>query len=233
MPRRPRASGGESEAFPTGLTLSEAYSVLGLKEDATYESVLAAKKRLLDRTGGDKDKEMEIEIAYDIIFSSQLKARLSGDLAVSNRVRFADVGPPRRAAPQKPIELPVAGVQVRQLPVQQTATTAVVFSVLAAWTLAQGLFEPTPAAAAADVPGLQLALGTAAAVYLLRENKRVSLPKAAGLAVGGLVLGTMIGSGLESWLRVDIVPIGNFSSPGILVGEFALLGLWAATAFLA
>ena len=103
--------------------------------------------------------------------------------------------------------LPSGGVVVAP-PAQRTAATvAGVYGVLAAWTLAQGLLEPTPAAAAADVPGAQLALATAATVYLLRDQKRVGLGKAAALALGGLVLGTFLGAGVQSWLRVDIIPL--------------------------
>ena len=32
--------------------------------------------------------------------------------------------------------------------------------------------------------------------------------KAAGIVVGGLLAGVLLGAGLQSWLRVDIVPIG-------------------------
>lgn len=32
--------------------------------------------------------------------------------------------------------------------------------------------------------------------------------KAIGLAFGGALIGSIIGGGLNSWLRVDIVPIG-------------------------
>lgn len=136
--------------------------------------------------------------------------------------------------------------------------------------------------------------------------------RAGGITAAGLIAGAVVGSALQSWLRVDIVPIGvsallalmhseltvatvrvrtaadsrhiishlseraldqaanvllvvhtasiankclvhravsvklgthalkecvcvvqSFSSPGIFVGEFALIGLWAAAAFLA
>lgn len=130
-------------------------------------------------------------------------------------------------------QLPGGGVTISTPPSAQATTSSAVYGALAAWTLAQGLFEPSPAAAAADVPGLQLAIGTVACVYLLRENKKAALPKAIGLAVGGLVLGTLVGGLLEGWLRVDIMPLGALNSPGILVGEFSLLGLWAACFFLA
>lgn len=80
-----RRAGGE-EAFPAQLTLSEAYSLLGVRENAPYEEVLSAKNKLLRKAEGNNEKQMTIEVAYDIIFSSQLKARLSGDLPVSNKV---------------------------------------------------------------------------------------------------------------------------------------------------
>ncbi len=183
---------------------------------------------------------MEVEAAYDVIFSQQLKARLSGALPVSAKVRFADVAPTRRSAPSKPsatsggLSLPGGALAVRTL-TSQTALTqsSAIFGVLVAWTLFQGLTEPSPAASSADVPGLQLALGTAASVYLLREHKRLGLGKAAGLAVAGLIVGTLLGSAVEGWLRVDLVPLGSLSSPGVVVGEFALAGLWAVAFFLA
>lgn len=78
--------GGDSDALPSTLTLSEAYSLLGLDERASYDAVLSAKNALLSRYQGQDEKKMEVELAYDIIFNSRLKARLSGDLPVSNKV---------------------------------------------------------------------------------------------------------------------------------------------------
>ncbi len=101
-----------------------------------------------------------------------------------------------------------AGVVVAPPPARTAATVAGVYGALAAWTLAQGLLEPSPAAAAADVPGAQLALATAATVYLLREQKRVGLGKAAALTLAGLVVGTFVGAAAQSWLRVDVIPLG-------------------------
>lgn len=36
--------------------------------------------------------------------------------------------------------------------------------------------------------------------------------KAAGASVGLVVLGALVGTAVESWLRVDIVPLGSFAS---------------------
>lgn len=227
------AGGGDNpEALPAAPSLREAYSLLGLKEGSSYETVLDAKNRLMERYQGQREKLKNIELAYDTIFSSQLKARLSGDLPVSNKVRFADVAPPRRqVGASKPLTLPGNAVAVRKLPKQAAVTTSAVFAALAAWTLAQGILWPGPGKA--DVPGLQLALGTAAALYALREGKKVQLGKSVGIAFAGLVIGALVGSGVESWLRVDLIPLGSLSSPPTVVSEFALLGLWGAVFFLA
>lgn len=81
---------GDSDALPSTLTLSQAYSLLGLDEGASYDAVLNARNALLNRYRGQDDKKMEVELAYDIIFNSRLKARLSGDLPVSNKVSVGE-----------------------------------------------------------------------------------------------------------------------------------------------
>jgi hypothetical protein len=239
------------------MPLDDALALLGLQRGASYDAVLAARNRLEKRAGAGSPEFAKIEAAYDAVLSSQLRARLAGSLAVSDRVRFADVAPPRRAggrgsrsggggggggraAAPPVLRLPGgAAVELRPLEGQPAAAAGAGYAALAAWTLAGALLNSAAAgsapgaAAAADVPGLQLALGAGAAVYLLRDRKRAGLGKAALLALGGLVLGTLLGGAAESWLRVDLVPLGGLSSPGALVGEFGLAGLFAAAFFLA
>ena len=112
------------------------------------------------------------------------------------------------------------------------ATAAAAFGGLAAWTLAQGLLEPPQALPTADVPGLQLALGCVASVYLLRQSRHAPLAKALALTLAGLVAGTLVGGVFEGWLRVDLTPVGGLHSPGTVVGLFGLSGLAAAALFL-
>ena len=56
--------------------------------------------------------------------------------------------------------------------------------------------------------------------------------KSAAISVSALVLGTIMGNIIESWLRVDIVPVLGVSSPGVVVGEFTILSLYTAAALL-
>lgn len=159
------------------------------------------------------------------------------------QVRFADVAPTKRqvAAPPitKQLTFPQLNknsiVSVKRLPHQTAISSSVAFALLGGWTLIQGMGNaPYSSSTGADsVPGLQLALGTAIAVYSLREGKRVGLAKAFGLAGTGLLVGALLGGAFESWLRVDLVPIGSLSSPATVVSEIALIGLWASVFFLA
>lgn len=180
--------------------------LLNVDSSATFDDIMAAKTRALGVAGSDMEKQMQVETAYDILLMQSMKKRLSGD--VDNNIRFADVQRRKVAPKQTPLlqKLP-GGVQVRTPPNNQLTTQAAVFGVLAVWTLAQGLLAPP--GATDDVPGLQLALATGAAVYFFRENKRLNLAPALGYTAAGLVVGALLGGALQNWLRVDIVPIGG------------------------
>jgi len=81
------------------------------------------------------------------------------------------------------------------------------FAGLLAWALVGALIE-SPERQLADVAALPLALSGVWAVYSLREGKRLSLLRASGITAGAAIVGTLLGTALNSWLRVDIVPLG-------------------------
>jgi hypothetical protein len=56
--------------------------------------------------------------------------------------------------------------------------------------------------------------------------------KAALITVAGLVVGAGLGGWVESWLRVDIVPVLGIGSPTVVVSEFVLFSLWASSLYL-
>jgi hypothetical protein len=239
-------SSQSSPSIEGGMTLDEAYGVLGLGTSASYDEVLARKGRLLEQCQGRGDEAQEramlIEIAYDTIFSSRLKARLSGDLDVSSSVRFADVR--RQKAPaataiskiQEKVTIPSVPndlLTINQLNRDEdVALVSGVFGVLLIWSLVQGVSAGGPSAQA-DIPSLQIALGVASVVYFQREKKRSTLPKSVLIATVGLIAGTIAGAMLENWLRVDIIPLFGLSSPGTVVGSFSLVGLYLSLLLLA
>lgn len=56
--------------------------------------------------------------------------------------------------------------------------------------------------------------------------------KASLITIGGLVVGALVGGLVESWLRVDIVPVLGVGSPAIVVSEFVLFSLWFSSLYL-
>ncbi|KAG2482634.1 hypothetical protein HYH03_018442 [Edaphochlamys debaryana] len=234
------------------MTAEDACKLLDVQPAASFEEVLQAKNRKLALVDGDTEKVVAIEAAYDILFMRSMKKRITGELEVSSSVRYADVpaAPKRGSVVKAPKQggmggigglgssskasapkLPASGLPVGfAVPGNQQVllTQCGVFGGLAVWALVQALLE-SPDAQLGDTAGLQTALALGYAVYSLRENKKMGLGKATALTFGCLFAGALIGTGIETWLRVDIVPIGNFGSPGVFVSEvvIALVALGA------
>lgn len=239
---RVRAASGDSEAeaLPAGLTAQQAYEVLGLpNEGHTFEQILTAKNKQLAAHPNDQERQLQIEAAYDVLFMQSMKKRISGELEVSSSVRYADVPTRRRSSSRSSNtqasllqKLPGGGISVEAPKQNIAAGQAAVFAGLGTWAILQAVLE-SPDMQAADTAGLQLAAALGFAVYGFKEWKKLPLGRAVGLSVGALVAGILLGAGLNAWLQVDIVPIGSFASPGVLVSTFGIVALGLASAFLA
>lgn len=227
---------GESPAVAPGMTKHEALELLGVAEDASFDQILRRKEQLLlaaGRGGAEFDRAA-VEAAYDLLLSSSLSRRLAGE--VSSSVRYADV-PPKKSVTQVAAEVlakvPGGGVAVEQAPRSKAGTQNVVFAVLAAWTLAQGFLPGADLAGGSAIPVLQLGVAGVTSCYFLRENKGAGLGRAAVLTAAGLAAGCLVGGLLEGLVHVEAHPLGQFHSPGVLVGEAGVFGIWAACALLA
>eukprot|EP00191_Tetraselmis_sp_GSL018_P017703 CAMPEP_0177578332 /NCGR_PEP_ID=MMETSP0419_2-20121207/287_1 /TAXON_ID=582737 /ORGANISM="Tetraselmis sp., Strain GSL018" /LENGTH=242 /DNA_ID=CAMNT_0019066759 /DNA_START=218 /DNA_END=946 /DNA_ORIENTATION=- len=217
-----------NEGPAISLSPEEAAIVLGIHLDASFDDIVAAKNARLEQDGVERAK---VEAAYDALLMRSMKKRLSG--SVDTSVRFADV--PKYKTPEQkknPLDNLPGGLQIQQPPQDKAVVQAAAFGTFALWALIQGATD-SPSAAQADVAGLQLGLSFAASIYFLREYKRAGIGRAAAITGASLVAGALLGGLLQSWLRVDIVPIGSFDSPGVLVSEFAIVAIWAACTFLA
>eukprot|EP01023_Acetabularia_acetabulum_P006038 TRINITY_DN1250_c0_g1_i1.p1 TRINITY_DN1250_c0_g1~~TRINITY_DN1250_c0_g1_i1.p1 ORF type:complete len:275 (+),score=43.67 TRINITY_DN1250_c0_g1_i1:121-945(+) len=228
-----RLVGGESGA-PLTMSSQQAREVLGVSQIATFEEVMKAKEKLVQELANNPDSErkLQIETAYDVLLMESMKARLTGQSSVADSIKFADVQKP--PSPQKIINstLQKLPFQVQTQDSQQLLILSGIFCTLGLWAIIQALSEPAYTAQQ-DSAGLQLALAGAVGVYWLKEKKRVSsLPRSLGITASGIVAGVVVGSLLEAWLRVDLVPLGSFQSPGVLIAEFGILGAWATTALL-
>lgn len=233
------ANSKADDPVPSEMSLENALKLLGVAEGASFEEILRAKNAMLGRRSGDQDFAIQVEAAYDLLLMRSLMQRRAGKV-IDSSIRYADVrmaktsssslgnigGPQwiRDALSKSPATLespsPVA-----------IGTQTAVYAGLMVWTFTSGLSSQSSLNTNADVPGLILAIGFCASLYFLRRQN-VKLGKAAALTVAGLVAGAVLGGAVESWLRVDLIPVFGIDSPAVIVSEFVLVSLWLSSLYL-
>ena len=225
------------------MDLEKARQLFGIPKNASFDEVLKAKKKLTDNNDLDGDTASMVEAAYDMLLMDSLKNRQEG--RVSKDVQYADVPkakPVSQVANELLQKLPgnvqvsVGGGRANQditvmERVQQAANPQnAIFGLLCVWVLLQA--EATPLNYTQDTPGTQIAAAVIASLYFQRKEKGLKLGRAVAITVGGLVVGTLVGTAIEAVLHVDIAPFLGNSSPGMVVGQFSIIGVWIACAFL-
>lgn len=231
---------------------------LGVKEDASFDDIVAAKNRKLKAKGVD---EAATEQAYDILLMRSLNRRQSG--SVDAGVRFADVrgSSPSGGAggggggassvfgggrvsssssskgPLQQVSLPQLRLPELSAPSDLTfrgvrdALPSAAFAGLLLWGLLQASAgRPN---GVDDAPLLQVGVALGLGAYLLRTERNLGLPSALGVSVGGLAVGATAGGLAQAWLRVDLAPLGPVHSPSALVALTSIAAIWATSAFVA
>ncbi len=81
-----------------------AYEQLGVGENASFEEIQDAKKRLIQQYSSDSKKVESIETAYDTIIMDRLRLRQEGKIKVPERIRFPERAPeaPSNLTPASP-----------------------------------------------------------------------------------------------------------------------------------
>ena len=69
---------------------------------------------------------------------------------------------------------------------------------------------------------MQISLSYASARLKYLSVLFIFAGKATVITLGGLVAGAVVGSAVESWLQVDIVPFLGVHSPAAVISEFIL-----------
>ncbi|KAM3262127.1 hypothetical protein ACQJBY_052676 [Aegilops geniculata] len=214
----------DSSPAPFEMTVEGALKLLGVAEGASFDEILRAKKAVVASCKDDPDAVAQVEVAYDMLLMQSLSRRRAGKV-VDSSVRYADVKPVKTAgtAPQwmqsamKNVPLTLEAPASSSLGIQSS-----IYGALMVFTYASGTSTSLPSAyTSPDVPGFILATGFGASLYFL-SKKNMNLGKAALITVGGLAVGATVGSGVESWLQVDIVPFLGIHSPAVVVTEFIL-----------
>ncbi|XP_024387029.1 protein CHAPERONE-LIKE PROTEIN OF POR1, chloroplastic [Physcomitrium patens] len=223
------------EPLPSDMSLENALQLLGVREGASFEEILRAKKVMTEKSGGDQEQIVQVEAAYDMLLMQSLSQRRAGKV-VDSAVRYADVRKPKSSGGgpewlQKALKN--APVSFETPSNSELGLQSGLYAALIVWTFATGVTSSPieGALAGQDTPGFILAVGFGLAVYFLRK-KNTKLAKAVLISIGGLVSGAVLGGLVESWLRVDIVPVFGIGSPAIVVSEFVLFSLWFSSLYL-
>ncbi|KAJ4967565.1 hypothetical protein NE237_019414 [Protea cynaroides] len=219
-------SRADDSSAPLEMSVENALKLLGVSEGASFDDILRAKNSILASCRDDQDTVAQVEAAYDMLLMQSLMQRRAGKV-VNTSIPYADVkplnGPGMGSMPQwlqarvKNIPVSVEAPSTGDLGLQAGVYGALMVSTFASGTSmsSAGLY------AGADVPGLILAISFGASLYFLTK-KNINLGKATLITVGSLIVGAAVGSAVENWLQVDIVPVLGIHSPAAVVSEFIL-----------
>lgn len=201
----------------TAMEAQEAYRLLGLGEDATYDEIETAYNELAAKYEGDVKKKIKLQVAKDEIMDDRLRAVTSG--------RFKGTPPvnpfERPEGPKPLITIPPALQGIMELPTRAYALkNAAVFGAIGLLPLLSASFAST-----------SVSLGFAVGLYLLynrgvevsqegaeyRQFKAKPLIKTAGITfLAGAVGGTLsqLAYGFLRFMFSQELVIAMFTSAG-------------------
>ncbi|KAF5449015.1 hypothetical protein F2P56_029504 [Juglans regia] len=225
--RTPVQAGSRADdSAPSEKSVENALKLLGVSEGASFDEILRAKNSVLAACKDDQEAIAQVEAAYDMLLMQSLTQRRAGKV-VSSGIRYADVKPvsaPRMGSMPQWLQAAVKNppVSIETPSSSDLGIQAGVYGALMVLTYVNGTSSSLAAPyAGADVPGLILAGSFGASLYFMTKQN-VKLGKATVITIGGLVAGAVVGSAVESWLQVDIVPFLGINSPAAVISEFIL-----------
>ncbi|CAK9153954.1 unnamed protein product [Ilex paraguariensis] len=208
------------------MSVENALKLLGVSEGASFDDILGAKNSILASCKDDQEAIAQVEAAYDMLLLKSLSQRKAGKV-LSSSIRYADVKPVKAPGMGSMPQWLQATVKSPPISVEAPSTgdlgvQAGVYGALMVLTYVNGASTSSAGPyAGADVPGLILATSFGASLYFM-SKKNVKLGKATLITLGGLVVGAVMGSVVENWLQVDIVPFLGIHYPATVVSEFIL-----------
>ena len=172
-----------------------AYEQLGVGENASFEEIQDAKKRLTQQYSNDSKKVESIESAYDTIIMDRLRLRQEGKIKVPERIRFPERAP--EALPNlTPVKEQFSANWLQQF-IDNPSQADILFPTGIFLILASiAVFAQTPEAS--PLP-LLMALGFMANIYFL-NRKEGRFGRAFLMSLVALFVGIGIGTGVAQLL---------------------------------
>ncbi|KAL5561240.1 hypothetical protein UlMin_030987 [Ulmus minor] len=235
-PLRVQAGSRADDSAPFEMSVENALKLLGVSDGDSFDDILRAKNSIVASCKDDKEAIAQVEAAYDMLLMRSLTQRRAGKV-VNSSVRYADVKPVSASGMGSMPQWLQTTVKNPPISVETPSTgelglKAGVYGALMVLTYVNGTSTPSVVPyAAADVPGLILAGSFGASLYFMTK-KNVKLGKATIITIGGLVAGAVVGSTIENWLQVDIVPFLGLHSPAAVVSEFILFSQFLVSLYL-
>lgn len=207
---------------------SNPYEQLGVREDASFEEIQRARKRLQEQYSNNPQVLESIEIAYDAIIMQRLRLRQEGKIKVPDQIRFPEKMQENRNSNIPPL---VESINVPNFPIslggfcapnspKSLLISGLIFLVLIFW----GFFSAT----GENLP-LLLTGGVATCFVFLFDKTRLFwrsvavtfIAFIASITLGYLLFHLIANTGLQLGLAAD-----NFAT------LFTLLSLWLVGNFL-
>ncbi|XP_015942146.1 protein CHAPERONE-LIKE PROTEIN OF POR1, chloroplastic [Arachis duranensis] len=228
-------SRADDSSAPFEMSVESALKLLGVSEGASFEDILRAKNSIVASCKDDHETIKQVEAAYDMLLMQSLSQRRAGKV-VNSSVRYADVkrvkSPAVGSMPQwLQSTMKNSPVSIVSPSTSDLGLQAGVYGALMGLTYINGTSTPSAGYAGADVPGLILAGSFGASLYFMTK-KNVKLGKATVITIGGLIAGAVVGSAVENWLQVDIVPFMGIHSPAAVVSEIIIISQFLVSLYL-
>lgn len=230
-----RAGSRADDSAPFEMSVENALKLLGVSDGASFDDILRAKNAIVASCKDDQDMIVQVEAAYDMLLMRSLTQRRAGKV-VSSNIRYADVKPMTASGTTSMPQWMRTTFKNSPISIETPSTgdlgmQAGAYGAMMVLTYVNGAASPGAAYGGADVPGLILASSFGASLYFMTK-KNVKLGKATVISIGGLVAGAVVGSAVESWLQVDIVPFLGIHSPTTVVSEFILFSQFLVSLYL-
>ncbi|OIW06796.1 hypothetical protein TanjilG_11521 [Lupinus angustifolius] len=231
-----QAGSRADDSAPFEMSLENALKLLGVSEGASFEDILRAKNSILATCKDNSETIAQVEAAYDMLLMQSLTQRRAGKV-VNSSVRYADVKRVKSPATGPMPQWLQSTIKNPPVSIESPAATsnlglqAGVYGALMGLTYINGVSTPSAAYGGADVPGLILAGSFGASLYFM-SKKNVKLGKATIITIGGLLAGAVVGSVVENWLQVDIVPFMGVHSPAAVVSEIIIISQFLVSLYL-